>query len=127
MFLYAKDMHMLFINWFSYVHYIMCTFLADRSMDVLCLYRDKRDAHTNIIYVQIHAKKTKQQLIVENISTTKNSISFNVIEHAFYKFSTLILVITVNLHIRVRKLVRKENLLEMFQEIRAKERLDMVN
>jgi len=33
----------------------------------------------------------------------------------------------VNLHNQVRKLVRKENLLERVQEIRAKERIDMVN
>ena len=33
----------------------------------------------------------------------------------------------VNLHNQVRKLVRKEKLLERVQEIRAKEMLDMVN
>jgi len=35
-----------------------------------------------------------------------------VIEEAFYKFSTLILVIMVNLYNPIKKLVRKENILE---------------
>ena len=110
------------------MYIISCAFSWPIGAGMFYSYIEIKETHIPISSMSKYMlKKTKQQLIVENISTTNNSISFNVIEEAFYKFSTLILVITVELHIRVRKLVRKINPLEIFQEIRAKARLDMVN
>ena len=110
------------------MYFISCALSWPIGAGMFYDYIETKETHIPISSMSKYMlKKTKQHLIVDNISTTKNSISFNVIEEAFCKFSTLILVITINLHIRLRKLVRKENLLERLQEIRAKARLDMVN